>query len=357
MAVTNWQGVGSGIHKGDMERGELALRRQAMAQSAQAQQFNQERQIVMDAEARKQAAHQRAMDERKAAIDRDTVDLARREYDSKLEERDYNRQRDERAFQLGRDDIAYNRNLQEREYQTKVSDKAYERNRQAREDAINDSQRDFEDMVKRTNFERMRNLMLQENEEYDRMRREREQADMNYLASTAALFSNIARNAPDSRGFRWSTQEQIDFYNAKNKTNFYRVGFSSKTGPDGYPITLFTTKDDPGRVRFMPSNDVAAMFMMAQSPNDVVGGINRGNADQQWMGFLGASTPQQQDIMSQFKAMKEKLKQYEKQDPSGMTIPVQGVPEQQPVYTEFLPVSGSPLTDLSKFYDQNGNGY
>lgn len=53
MAVTNWKSVGESIHQGDMDRARLALDARRVAMAEQAQQFNQQRQMHQDAEAKR----------------------------------------------------------------------------------------------------------------------------------------------------------------------------------------------------------------------------------------------------------------------------------------------------------------
>lgn len=168
MAITNWAQVGAAAHEGDMDRARLALEAARVRQSAQAQRFDQQRTMALDAEGR--AASERA-------------------YRDQREDLAYNRKQAERAYNDQRADLAYNR-------QRNAEQEAYNRGRQERVDALAlDRERrlneasQFDRMLKEEEAERRRTLWERDNAEYEKIQQQEQERKLRLESSFAGLVS------------------------------------------------------------------------------------------------------------------------------------------------------------------------
>lgn len=137
MAVTNWKSVGESAHQGDMDRARLALDARRVAMAEQAQQFNQQRQMYQDAEAKRTS--ERAYKDSREDL-KYNRDFAERDYADRRADTQYNRAFAEHGYQDQRGDTAYNRAFAERGYQDSRADTQY--NRAVAERGYRDSRTD-----------------------------------------------------------------------------------------------------------------------------------------------------------------------------------------------------------------------
>lgn len=168
MAITNWAQVGAAAHEGDMDRARLALEAARVRQNAQAQRFDQQRAMALDAEGR--AASERA-------------------YRDQCEDLAYNRKQAERAYNDQRADLAYTR-------QRNAEQEAYNRGRQERVDALAlDRERrlneasQFDRMLKEEEAERRRVMWERDNAEYEKIQQQEQERKEALESSFAGLVS------------------------------------------------------------------------------------------------------------------------------------------------------------------------
>lgn len=204
MAVTNWKSVGESIHQGDMDRARLALDARRVAMAEQAQQFNQQRQMHQDAEAKRigERAYKDSREDLKY-----NRDFAERDYADRRADTQYNRAFAERGYQDQRGDAQYSRAFAERGYQDQRSDRQYEAesaerayydgrgdlqyNRNIAERAYQDQRADtaFSQMIQQDLHNQQTALFNQRQAEFAEFNKVKEQEKLARSASVASLLS------------------------------------------------------------------------------------------------------------------------------------------------------------------------
>ena len=218
MAITNWAQVGSAAHEGDMDRARLALEAARVRQSAQAQRFDQQRTMALDAEAR---------------------EASERAYRDQREDLAYNRQQTERTYNDQRADLAYNR-------QRNAEQEAYNRGRQERVDSLSlDRERrlneasQFDRMLKSEEAERRRILWERDDAEYEKIQQQEEEKRLQMESSFAGLVS---------AGFKYGEEVKPGMYCVPTP---YIQKFNELTGQQLGGLVI-ATRDGTGKALATP---------------------------------------------------------------------------------------------------------
>ncbi len=237
--ITNWAQVGAAAHQGDMDRAQLALAARHQAQSEQAQRFNQQRMMALDAEAR--AASERAYRDQRA-------DLA------------YNRRQAERTYNDQRADLAYNR-------QRNAEQEAYNRGRQERVDSLSlDRERrlneasQFDRMLKSEEAERRRILWERDDAEYEKIQQQEEERKLQMESSFASLVS---------AGFKYGDEVKPGMYCVPTP---YIQKFNELTGQQLGGLVI-ATRDGTGKALATPQL-MALEPILDQQGKQVLGGAD-----------------------------------------------------------------------------------
>lgn len=239
MAITNWAQVGAAAHEGDMDRARLALEAARVRQSAQAQRFDQQRTMALDAEGR--AASERA-------------------YRDQREDLAYNRQQAERAYNDQRADLAYNRqrNDEQEVYnrwrQERVDELALDRERRLNEAS------QFDRMLKEEEAERRRTLWERDNAEYEKIQQQEQERKEALESSFASLVT---------AGFKYGDEVKPGMYCVPTP---YIQKFNELTGQQLGGLVI-ATRDGAGNALSTPQL-MALEPIFDQQGKQVLGGAD-----------------------------------------------------------------------------------
>lgn len=239
MAITNWAQVGAAAHQGDMDRAQLALASRRQSQSEQAQRFNQERAMALDADAR--TASDRA-------------------YRDQREDLAYNRQQAERAYNDQRADLAYNRqrNAEQEVYnrwrQERVDELALDRERRLNEAS------QFDRMLKEEEAERRRTLWERDNAEYEKIQQQEQERKEALESSFASLVT---------AGFKYGDEVKPGMYCVPTP---YIQKFNELTGQQLGGLVI-ATRDGAGKALSTPQL-MALEPIFDQQGKQVLGGAD-----------------------------------------------------------------------------------